>query len=245
MIAYVPESPDSAVPGGSPANVKEPSPDAGRRDALADYFAATDRRRSSRHYARFVGITKILLLSLAVGLVAALAIWPRVTEKDRTFQLGTSSEVQPEDVASLRVTNGRLTGTNQNGKPYTVTFGSASQTDRESDLVLMTAPQADIELETGAWVALSARRGRFHREERIIELDDPVRLFHDSGLEIGTGDITFNLRSGTGAGHDPLTAQAPFGQFESQGFRIRKNTAVFIFEGPVRAILYSVPKLGG
>ena len=156
-----------------------------------------------------------------------------------------STDVQPEDVESLRVTNARLTGTNKDGKPYTVTFENASQTKQDADLVTLTAPQADIELKDGAWVALSALRGRYHRGNRIIELDDPVRIFHDSGLEVGTGNVTFNLESGTGAGHDPLRAQAPFGQLESQGFRIRDEAAVFRFTGPVKATLYGPPRLGG
>jgi lipopolysaccharide export system protein LptC len=245
MTASVPGSPEKVAPGGSPAIADDASPDSKRHGALMDYFAITDRRRSHRHYGRFVGVIKFLLLSLAVGLIAALAIYPRLADKDKMFQVGSSPDVQPEDVASLRVKNARLTGASHNGKPYTVTFETASQTSNESDLVVLSAPQADIELETGAWVALSARQGRFHKSKRIIELDDPVQLFHDSGLEIATGNITFNLGTGTGAGHDPLVAQAPFGQLESQGFRIRENTAVFIFEGPVRAVLYSAPELGG
>jgi len=242
MTAYAPESPERAVPEG---NAPETAPTQSARATLGEYFTVTHRRRTHRHYGRFVGVTKILLLSLAVGLIAALAIWPRYTNRDNRMPIGATSEIQLEDIESLRVKNARLTGTSEYGKPYTVIFEDASQTSSESDLVLLTGPQADVELETGAWVALSARKGRIHRAKRIIELDDPVELFHDSGLEIRTGDITFNLKTGTGAGHDPLFAQAPFGQVESKGFRIRDNTSVFLFTGPVRAVLFSAPDLGG
>lgn len=241
MTAYAPESPEHAA---SERDAPEATPTPSARATLVDYFTVTHRRRTYRHYGRFVGVTKILLLSLAVGLIAALAIWPRFTDRDRRVPIGTTSDIQVEDIESLRVKNARLTGTSENGKPYTVTFDEASQTSSESDLVMLTDPRADVELDSGAWVVLSARKGRFHRAKRIIELDDPVQLFHDSGLEVGTGDVTFNLRTGTGAGHDPLLAQAPFGQFESKGFRIRNNTAVLLFTGPVRAILYSAPSLG-
>ncbi len=243
MTAYVPESPEPAGPEQAPTVAEEPAPKSAARSALAEYFTVADRPRSHRHYGRFVGVTKILLLSLAAGLIALLAVWPRFTSQDGMVPIGTSTDIQLEDIESLRVKNARLTGTSEHGKPYTVTFEDASQTSNESDLVLLTAPQADVELKTGAWVALSAPKGRYHREKRIIELDDPVELFHDSGLEIGTGSITFNLKTGTGAGHDPLAAQAPFGRLESQGFRIRDGAAVFLFLGPVRAVLYSAPGL--
>lgn len=239
MTVYAPESPEQSAP-----DAPEPAPVSPARSTLADYFTVTHRRRTHRHYGRFVGVTKIFLLSLAVGLIAALAIWPRFTSRQDLVPIGTASDIQVEDIESLRVKNARLTGTSEFGKPYAVTFDDASQTSNESDLVLLTGPQADVELKSGAWVVVTARKGRFHRAKRIIELDDPVKLFHDSGLEVDTGDVTFNLKTGTGAGYDPLVAQAPFGQLDSKGFRIRESASVFLFTGPVRAILYSAPDLG-
>ena len=245
MTAFVPESPDNAPPAAGPAGALDAASDATRRNALGDYFAVDDRRRPHRYHRLFVGYTKIFLLTLSGLLIGVLAIWPTIMNKDKISRVGYSSDVRPDDVASLRITNARLKGINEEGKPFTVTFELASQTETDSDLVLLTRPRADAELDSGAWVVLSADKGRFHRANRTIELDDPVRLFHDSGLEIGTGNVTFNLATGTGAGHDPLTAQAPFGQFESQGFRIRENGTVFHFTGPIRAILYSAPDQGG
>ncbi len=248
MTAYVPESPEPAAPGHPPADAPTaaPVPPAGNAAAgntVAEYFEVSHRPRAYRHYGRFVGVTKVLLLSLAAGLLAVLAIWPRLADNDAMAPIGAATDIQIEDIESLRVKNARLTGTSADDKPYTVTFANASQTNKDSDLVLLTAPQADVVLKTGAWVALSAPKGRYHQANRIIELDGPVELYHDSGLEIGTGSITFNLETGAGAGHDPLLAQAPFGQLESQGFRIRDDSGVFLFFGPVRAILYSVPRL--
>ncbi|MDH3229751.1 MAG: hypothetical protein OEN55_08175, partial [Alphaproteobacteria bacterium] len=179
MTAYVPESPESAAAGQSPTAAGDTVPISTARSTLAEYFTVSNRRRSYRHYGRFVGVTKILLLSLAAGLIAALAIWPRLANKDNMVPIGASTDIELEDIESLHVKNARLTGTSQHDKPYTVTFEDASQTSNESDLVLLIGPQADVELKTGAWVALSAPKGRFHRAKRIIELDDPVELFHD------------------------------------------------------------------
>jgi lipopolysaccharide export system protein LptC len=181
---------------------------------------------------------------LALGLVVLLVVWPQFTSKDAPTEIGQIEGVQEEDLESLRVTKAKLTGISKDGQPYMVTFEDASQTSQESDLVRLTSPQADVELQDGAWVTLSSPKGRYHRGKRILELDGDVLLFHESGMEINTGNITFNLESGTGAGYDPIHAQAPFGSFEAQGFRIRENTGVFLFTGPVSAVLYSVPELG-
>lgn len=237
MTASAPDSSkarDSGIANGVPQ---------GRRE-FGDLFSVTERRRQRRHYGRFVGIAKLMLVTLAAGLVVLLAVWPQFTRKEGPMQIGQVDGIQEEDVESLRVTKAKLTGINKGGQPYMVTFDDASQTSQESDLVRLTAPQADVELRDGAWVTLSSPKGRYHRSNRILELDGDVLLFHDSGMEMNTGSITFNLKSGTGAGHDPIHAQAPFGSFDAQGFRIRENTGVFHFTGPVHAVLYSVPELG-
>jgi lipopolysaccharide export system protein LptC len=215
----------------------------GRRE-FGELFSVTERRRQRRYYGRFVGIAKFVLVTLAVGLVVLLAVWPLLTRQDSPTEIGQVEGIQEEDVESLRVTKAKLTGVSKDGQPYMVTFEDASQTSQDSDLVRLNAPQADVELQDGAWVSLSSPKGRYHRGNRILELDGDVLLFHDSGLEMNTGNITFNLESGTGAGHDPIHAQAPFGSFDAQGFRIRENSSVFLFTGPVKAVLYSVPELG-
>lgn len=238
MTASAPESRDPVGPVDSPDGPNDAS-----RGHLADYFAVAGHRRAGRRYGRFVGLAKLLLLTLAAGLIVLVAIWPQLGKDENIFKLG-SVRIEQADVETLRVVNARFTGTSDEGRPYTMTFDSASQTNNDSDLVTVIKPQADIVLSDGAWVAVAAPKGRLHRENRILELDDAVDLFHDSGLQIHTGNITFNLRTGTGAGYEPLNGQAPFGRLESQGFRIRENAAVFQFIGPVRALLFAAPEVG-
>ncbi|MDH5557749.1 MAG: LPS export ABC transporter periplasmic protein LptC [Alphaproteobacteria bacterium] len=238
MTASAPESFEARGSG----QLKD-APDNGRGD-FGDYFNVTERRRARPYHGRFVGVAKLLLVTLTAALILLLAIWPQLHNKEGPTEIGQVEGVREEDVESLRITKAKLTGINKDGLPYMMTFDDANQTSQESDLVRLTAPQADVELKDGAWVTLSSPKGRYHRGNRILELDGDVAIFHDSGMEMTTGNVTFNLESGTGAGYDPIHAQAPFGSFDAQGFRIREHTAVFHFTGPVRAVLYSVPELG-
>lgn len=238
MTVSAPESSKPRKPG-------QPTGDAeSARRGFDDYFTVTHRRRKARYYGRFVGIAKLLLVTLAAALVISLAVWPQFSRKEGPTEIGQTEGIAEEDVESLRITEAKLTGVNKDGRPYMVTFDDASQTSQESDLVKLSAPKADIELEDGAWIALSSPSGRYHRANRILELDGEVHMFHDSGMEMSTGSITFNLESGTGAGYEPLTVQAPFGNFNAREFRIREDTSVFVFRGPVHAVLYSAPELG-
>lgn len=238
MTASAPESPDARGTGET-----QDAPE-NQRGGFGDYFSVTERPRTQRHHRRFVGVAKLLLVTLAAALIASLAIWPQLNSKDGPTEIGQVDGILEKDVESLRITEAKLTGISKDGQPYMVTFDDASQTSQSSDLVKLTAPQADVELKDGAWISLSSPKGRYHRGNRNLELDGDVVMFHDSGIEMNTGNITFNLRSGTGASQEPVHAQGPFGSFDAQGFRIRENTSVFYFTGPVFAVLYGPPELG-
>lgn len=212
----------------------------GSRDVLSEFFAVGERRVAGRRYGRFVGVAKLLLLTLAGALVALVAVWPQLHKEGGLIPIGTT-RIEQADVESLRVVNARFTGSSSGGQPYTVTFDNATQMRQDSDLVMLAAPKADIILRDGSWLALEAPSGRFHRENRVLELDEAVHLFHDSGMELRTGSVTFNLELGTGAGYDPLHAQGPFGELDAQGLRIREDASVFQFVGPVRVLMIAAP----
>lgn len=237
MTAFAPESSDAA-PAGSGRLAGSAGVES--RDVLSDFFALGERRVAGRRYGRFVGIAKLLLLILAGGLVAVVAIWPQLRKEGGLIPIGTT-RIEQADVESLRVVNARFTGSSREGRPYTVTFDDASQTRKDSDLVILAQPKADMVLHDGSWLAVEAPSGRFHRGNRVLELDHAVNLYHDSGMELRTGSVTFNLERGTGAGYDPLHAQGPFGRIDSQGLRIREDLGVIQFVGPVRAVISATP----
>lgn len=244
MTAFTPESPELAA-AGKPRDAAREDPRRAAHNALADYFTVGERRPVGRGYGRFVGLAKLLLVALALGLIVALLIWPRLGKNDG-FTLGSiQMNIEKEDVESLRVVNARITGSGGNGLPFTLTFDSASQTRRDADLVSLAGPRAEVYLRDGSWVALASPKGRYHRNGSILELDAPVSIYHDSGLEIQTGAINYNLASGDGAGNDPLHGQGPFGSIDSEGFRIREGGRVFQFTGKSRVVLFAAPGPAG
>ena len=86
MIASAPDSSEARKPGEGDEAPQD------QRGAFGDYFSVTERRRSRRHYGRFVGFAKLLLVSLAAALVVVLAVWPQLNQKDAPTKIGQSPD---------------------------------------------------------------------------------------------------------------------------------------------------------
>jgi lipopolysaccharide export system protein LptC len=99
---------------------------------------------------------------------------------------------------------------------------------------------ADMTMTDGAWVAVTADDGVYHRDQSRVELSGNVTLFHDTGLSFQTDAATVDLKNDTASGDQPIEGQNPDGQLAAQGFEVRDDGQTVIFTG--RAYLKLFPK---
>jgi lipopolysaccharide export system protein LptC len=224
----VSEPGSDSAPGASPA---EPQ---------ARKFAQLSFRRErpgyNPLYGRFVGITKVLLPTIATAIIALIVVWPELHDQDNRFHLGPA-KIDKSEAENLRMVNARFTGNDASKRPFTITADSADQANAKSPVIALDAPKADIELSNGAWVALTAASGSFNRERQILELTGGVNLYHDSGYEFETASAVFDLAAGDATGTEPVSGQGPFGQLHAAGFHIYNRGERVVFTGPSKLIL--------
>jgi len=135
--------------------------------------------------------------------------------------------------------NARYVGTDEKQQPFSVTADLAriiSETDGEMALEL---PKADLTLEDGTWLVITADTGRYTRDPATLELQGGVNLFHDTGYEISTEQLLVHLKSGKAEGHTPVIGHGPFGELKSQGLKLINKGQVIYFTGPAQLILYT------
>jgi lipopolysaccharide export system protein LptC len=200
---------------------------------------ARRRRRfmaRSRH-SRYVGILKILLPSIAVGLILLLVVWSQMNLDERRFRIGLT-ELAPEEVDSVNVVNARYEGIDKQDRPFTVTAAHAVQVEKESDVIDLTEPRADITLGGGAWLALAADTGRFVRKDDLLDLRGSVSLFHDRGFEFHAETVRINLEDSTAISHDPVDGQGPDGHVTAQGIEVMKGGDRILLLGRAKLVLY-------
>jgi lipopolysaccharide export system protein LptC len=212
--------------------------DLGRARATRWARARTGRGYSmSDGYGLFVSVMKVLLPAAAAIFIMLLMAWPELTpEKDGLdLDLSELTVDQPEGMTML---NARFAGIDSRNQPFLVTADVANQAEDAKSIIALELPKADITLEDGTWVALSARDGLYDRDQQTVALVGDVSFFHDQGFELHTKAASFDLDAGTAMGRETVTGQGVFGQIEATGFDSFEQGDRIIFTGPTRLLLY-------
>ncbi len=201
-----------------------------------DEAARRRLHRPGQGYTRFVTVMKIALPMLAAGLVVMLAVWSQFNLQETRFTLGVT-EMAPDQIESLNMVNARFDGIDEKNRPYSVTAELVTQAGESADTIELTGPKADITLESGAWIALTANSGAFSRKAEILDLAGDVSLFHDRGFEMHTDSAQINLAEGVASGDAPVAGQGPAGELEAQGFRVSDDGQRILFSGQARLLI--------
>jgi len=199
------------------------------------------RVRAGGSYSRFVNFMRIALPLVAVVIVVLVIAWPQLTEKPKKFSLSISN-VATGEAGAQQIINARFTGTDLENRPYSVTADTASHVKNAPDMVYLAFPKAEITLQSGAWLSLSAETGTFNRKMQVLNLQDAVSLFHDMGYDLRTSAADIFMKQGTASGNKPVSGQGPIGTVQSAGFRILDGGKRVLFTGKSRLVLYRATK---
>jgi lipopolysaccharide export system protein LptC len=186
-----------------------------------------------------VAVAKRLLPLSALGLLAAIALWPEfesAAERGRVA-FRRVAEVRPD---ALLIVNPRYQGADEQNRPYNVTADRALQSGSE-EVVQLEAPRADLLLADGGWVYVEAREGRYDKAASRLDLAGQVTIHHDDGTQFVTARAAMDVERGHAEGDDPVAAQGPFGTLTAEGFRLRDRGQVVVFTGRARAVLEGTP----
>jgi lipopolysaccharide export system protein LptC len=218
-----------------------PTADASPRGISARIVATPRAVTESIRYSRFVGMMKLVLPLGALILVAMVVAWPYLRGTKGGIPLSFNSIGVGLD-ENVFMTNARYIGADGKGQPYTLTAELAAQDEDDPDIIQLTKPQADILLNQGSWLALTANSGTLKRQAETLALVGAVNIFSDQGYEFRTESALIDLAASLAHGTVPVEAQGPFGTLNADSFRMADDGKTIYFEGQVRMTLY--PKAG-
>lgn len=188
-------------------------------------------------YSRFVSAMKFVLPIFALILIGLVLVWPQLRGTDNRFKIGFSG-IEAREAEGLNMVNARYMGTDAKNQPFSVTADIAKNLKPDATLVELEMPKADMTLEDGSWLVLTANTGAYNQPEKTLSLKGAVNLFHDSGYEIRTSSADIDLGKNLASGNEPVAGQGPFGELRAQGFILQNNGSVISFTGKSHLILY-------
>jgi len=134
--------------------------------------------------------------------------------------------------------NPRFLSADNDSQNYSITADLAKNLLKENATVQLEMPKADISLDDGTWLVLTAETGLLVREKKALDLTGAVNVFHDSGYEFRTKSARVDLDKGVASGKNPVRGQGPFGEIEGEGFTLDKERKSILFTGKSRVIIY-------
>ena len=207
---------------------------------LDSFLQRTVQRRYSVFYSQLVTLLKLVLPSVAIGLVAMILLWPQLNPIDTRFRLKPVG-VSMEDLENLRMMNPRYVGSDSQDQPYTITADQAVQASGDSNVTDLAKPKGDITLNDGTWLSLTADSGTYRKKEQLLDLDGHVNLFHDGGYELLTQRAHIDLAKNNAEGDDPVTGQGPDTELSGEGFRVFNRGQQIFVTGQSRLLIRPAP----
>lgn len=186
---------------------------------------------------RFIRIFKYGLPAVAALMVFLVVVWPQLQPRVDRFRMGLAA-LQDGQGNEPTLINARYEGVDREGRPFLVTADEVVNLPAENDKIGLQAPQADLTLEEGGWLSLTAVNGIYDKKAELLELSEDVNLFHDGGHQFTTSKATIDLVNGNASGTRHVEGHSPFGDVEAEGFRVIDEGHTVHLDGRARMVIY-------
>ena len=219
------------------------TPDAGPAGLRRIAPQSTPRARLRGRRGRSVRVLKVALPLVVLATLGSVGYWwlesrGRIVDPTLIQQVPGTSATQAE----VTVQDVKYDGKDDRGRPFTITATSASHKDGDDRHIALKKPMADLVLNSGSYVALTANDGLLDRDVDIITLNGDVTLFHDNGLSFQTSSATIHLKAKTAEGDEAVEGQNGKGELTSEGFRVRDDGDTILFTGKAYVKIYPKEK---
>lgn len=194
-------------------------------------------------YSRFVGVMKLILPLVALGLLAIAIAWPRLYSEDDRFVPSFRDVTAVDD--DLHMINPRYSGTDAKDRPFTITAARAVQDVDTPAQVRLDQIEAALDLIEGGELRLTAAEGIYDADAAQLDLGGGISVYSERGYELHAREAHADLEAGALVGEGPIHGQGPTGQLDADRLEVFDRGARLLFTGNVRVRLVPPPAGGG
>jgi len=189
-----------------------------------------ERKREKRHR-QFVTSMRVVLTLMAVGLAAAIILWPILNEEEVTFTLSYEDVARSND--QVRMVNPRYDGTDSQNRPFSISARSGVQESPEDPVIRLTGISAEFQIDKDVKIDAYSNEGIFRFRDQQLELDGTVRIQTTDGYKFEGEGAEFDLATHMVKSDKKITGSGPVGFFEAPKFELNIDDRRALFEGGV------------
>jgi lipopolysaccharide export system protein LptC len=178
-----------------------------------------------------VKLLAVALPALVGAVAATMLIAPLSPRGEISFLLDRNKVATAED--RLRVDEAMYRGSDNQGRPFSLTAGSAVQRSAAVPRVELTDLTARMRL-TGGPAVLLAPAGRYDIERQLVAVDGVVRFATSDGYRMTVSNVSIDLPNRVVFGTGGVEGAIPAGTFSADTIRADLEARVLTLAGNAR-----------
>ena len=178
-----------------------------------------------------VKLLAVALPALVGAVAATMLIAPLSPRGEISFLLDRNKVATAED--RLRVDDAMYRGSDNDGRPFSLTAGSAVQRSADVPKVELADLTARILL-TGGPAVLLAPAGRYDIERQLVAVDGAVRFATSDGYRMTVSNVSIDLPRRVVFGTGGVEGAIPAGTFSADTIRADLEARVLTLAGNAR-----------
>ncbi|MGZ3274319.1 MAG: LPS export ABC transporter periplasmic protein LptC [Caulobacteraceae bacterium] len=182
-----------------------------------------------RRHSALIAVLRKLLPALCVAIIVALGAWSAMSTL-----LWRTDNAKVRSNAEIRMLNPVFQGRTEEGKPFLVTAASAVRDNVDSAKVTLEHPVLNVGAGTPAWTKVTAARGVYHEDTRMLDLAGQVTLDDYRGNHLATEHALADTLKDNVQGETPISGHGPLGSVDASSYSLENGGAVLSFAGRVK-----------
>lgn len=180
---------------------------------------------------RLVRALQLILPSLVGALAAVLLFAPFSQRSEIGFLLAKDAiEISPQ---RLRVDAARYTGSDAQGRPFSLAAASAVQRSAADPVVRLNDLSAMIVMADGP-ATLDADSGRYDPTDDTVAIDGPLRFVAADGYRLDTGNVGFDMKTRRLSSGQRVAGALPIGTFSADRLSADLDARIVRLSGNAR-----------
>ena len=190
-----------------------------------------DIRRRARIHSRVVAALRWLLPTLILALLGLLGAFV-------VGQALRAAAARPKELPTqIRMISPHFLGRDDQGRAFNLAARLAVRDDSNMQRVHLTAPVMVLDVDSDHPKTLTADRGVYDEDTRMLRLNGHVRMDDSTNSTAGTSEALVDTRAGTVTGVHSMSGAGPMGEIQAGSYTATQNSQTIVMHGGVHAVL--------